>query len=75
MTALTHSNTHGVDEATPVVVSLPKAALLLTSTALLALIAYYFIGIDEGMTSVFGKTLYLHEFVHDARHFLGFPCH
>ena len=71
MSALTHS----VGEATPVVVSLPKAALLLTSTALLALVAYYFIGIDEGMTSVFGKTLYLHEFVHDARHFLGFPCH
>ena len=62
-------------DATPVVVSLPKAALLLVSTALLALIAYYFIGVDEGMTSVFGKTAYLHEFVHDARHFLGFPCH
>lgn len=62
-------------QATPVVVSLPKAALLLVGTALLALLAYYFIGVDEGMTSVFGKTVYLHEFVHDARHFLGFPCH
>ena len=69
MTVQTH------DAATPVVVSLPKAALLLLSTAVLALLAYYFIGVDEGMTSVFGKTVYLHEFVHDARHFLGFPCH
>ena len=36
---------------------------------------YYFIGVDEGMTSVFGKTLVIHEWVHDSRHFLGFPCH
>lgn len=61
--------------ATPIVVSLPKAALMLLSTALLALLAYYFIGVDEGMTSVFGKTTYVHELIHDARHFLGFPCH
>lgn len=63
------------DVATPVVVSLPKAALMLISTALLALVAYYFIGVDEGMTSVFGKSVYVHELIHDARHFLGFPCH
>ena len=63
------------DVATPVVVALPKAVLMLVSTALLALVAYYFIGVDEGMTSVFGKTVYVHEFIHDARHFLGFPCH
>jgi hypothetical protein len=25
--------------------------------------------------SVFGDDLHIHEFVHDARHFLGFPCH
>ena len=36
---------------------------------------YYFVGIDEGMTSVFGKSMMVHEWVHDARHFLGFPCH
>ena len=61
--------------ATPIVISLPKAALMLISTAVLALVAYYFIGVDEGMTSVFGNTVYVHEFIHDARHFLGFPCH
>ena len=38
-------------------------------------VVYYFVGIDEGATSVFGNTMYVHEFVHDARHFLGFPCH
>jgi cobalt transporter subunit CbtB len=24
---------------------------------------------------VLGKTMVVHEWVHDARHFLGFPCH
>ena len=43
--------------------------------ALLAVAVYYFIGVDQGATSVFGKSMVIHEFVHDARHFLGFPCH
>ena len=43
-------------------------------TALLAIILLYFVGAEAGATSVFpGMTL--HEFVHDARHLLGFPCH
>ena len=34
----------------------------------------YFVGAEEGATSVFpGMTL--HEWVHDARHLIGFPCH
>lgn len=61
--------------ATPVVVTLPTAMLWLFGTAVLCAIAYYFIGVDEGMSSVFGKSMAVHEFVHDARHFLGFPCH
>jgi hypothetical protein len=60
---------------TPVVVSLPGAALWLIGTAVLAVLAYYFIGVDQGMVSVFGNDTHLHEFVHDARHLLGFPCH
>lgn len=50
-------------------------AVLLSATVLLALMLYYFVGVDEGMTSVFGNTMVIHEWVHDARHFLGFPCH
>ena len=42
---------------------------------LLAALAYYFLGYDQGVVSVFGENTYVHEFVHDARHFLGFPCH
>jgi hypothetical protein len=60
---------------TPVVVSLPGAALWLIGTAVLAVLAYYFIGVDQGMVSVFGNDTHIHEFVHDARHFLGFLCH
>jgi hypothetical protein len=50
----------------------PTRLALLT---LLALIAYYFIGYDQGAVSVFGSDTHVHEFVHDARHLLGFPCH
>ena len=61
--------------ATPVVVSISKSYVLLLTTMMLALAVYYFIGVDEGATSVFGHSMVVHEFVHDARHFLGFPCH
>ena len=60
---------------TPVVLPISKAAVWLVGTALMALAVYYFIGVDQGMTSVFGHNMAIHEFVHDARHFLGFPCH
>lgn len=42
--------------------------------ALIAVLALYFVGAEEGATSIFGGTL-LHELVHDGRHVLGFPCH
>jgi cobalt transporter subunit CbtB len=67
--------TSAAADATPVVVALPKAMAWLFTSAILAMVVYYFIGVDEGMTSVFGKSMVVHEFVHDARHFLGFPCH
>lgn len=41
---------------------------------LLALLALYFVGAEQGATSmVAGHGV--HEFVHDGRHLLGFPCH
>jgi len=51
------------------------AALWLAATAFLALVALYFVGIDQGAVSLFGSDSHVHEFVHDARHLLGFPCH
>ena len=55
--------------------SATKAALWLSLTAFFALLVLYFIGVDQGATSVFGSNTDIHEFVHDARHLLGFPCH
>jgi hypothetical protein len=50
-------------------------AIWLSLTAFFALLVLYFVGLDQGATSVFGDNTYVHEFVHDARHLLGFPCH
>ncbi len=61
--------------ATPVVVPLSRAFLWLVGATFLALAVYYFIGVDQGAFSVFGNDSHIHEFVHDGRHFLGFPCH
>jgi Probable cobalt transporter subunit (CbtB) len=41
---------------------------------LLLLLAIYFVGAEEGATSLI-RGMYVHEFVHDGRHLLGFPCH
>jgi hypothetical protein len=61
--------------STPLVSANVRTVSLLVGIAFLALLVYYFIGIDEGATSVFGKSMVVHEFFHDGRHFLGFPCH
>ena len=61
--------------ARPINLSATKAVLWLTLTAFVALLALYFVGMDQGATSVLGNNTYVHEFVHDARHLLGFPCH
>ncbi len=41
---------------------------------LMALLMIYFVGAEQGATSMISGH-YVHEFVHDARHLLGFPCH
>jgi hypothetical protein len=41
---------------------------------LIALMAYYFVGAEGGATTTIGGFT-VHEWVHDARHLLGFPCH
>jgi len=41
---------------------------------LLFLVAWYFVGAEQGATSLLSGTA-VHEWVHDGRHLLGFPCH
>ncbi|MBV9089119.1 MAG: CbtB-domain containing protein [Mycobacteriaceae bacterium] len=59
----------------PEALSRGRVLVVLSVTVFLALLTYYFVGVDEGMISVFGKSMVVHEWVHDSRHFLGFPCH
>jgi hypothetical protein len=57
-------------------VSIPVRELLPWAifTGLLALVALYFVGVEEGALSIF-RGFYVHDFVPDGRHLLGFPCH
>jgi hypothetical protein len=34
----------------------------------------YIVGCEQGATAIVGGH-YIHEWVHDSRHLLGFPCH
>jgi hypothetical protein len=69
------SNTAAGTVDSPVILSISKSIVWLVGTAVLALLAYYFVGVDQGAFSVFGNDTHIHEFMHDARHLLGFPCH
>jgi hypothetical protein len=61
--------------ATPVVLPISTAVLWLGGALFLAMAMYFLVGIDQGAVSIFGQNSNIHEFVHDARHLLGFPCH
>jgi hypothetical protein len=41
---------------------------------LLATFVLFFVSADQGAVSLTSGTL-IHEFVHDGRHLLAFPCH
>jgi hypothetical protein len=60
----------------PLQVAIPVGKIMpwaLVGVVLVGL-AYYFVGAEQGATSVFNG-MGVHEFLHDARHLLGFPCH
>jgi hypothetical protein len=73
--ALRPSGSSTVAHAGPLDLSVARAALWLAATTFLALLVLYFVGIDQGAVSLFGSDSHVHEFLHDARHLLGFPCH
>ena len=70
--AVFQSATEPVAQPTPI----PLRELLPWAVfgGLLMLLALYFVGAEEGATSLV-PGMYVHEFVHDGRHLLGFPCH
>jgi hypothetical protein len=69
-TALPTSHTTPAPVAIPMRELLPWAVFGL----LLAVLAIYFVGTEQGAMSLVGGQ-YVHEFAHDGRHLLGFPCH
>ena len=56
--------------------SIAVAAVLpwLLFATLLFSVARYFLGAEQGATSLLNGTA-VHEWTHDGRHLLGFPCH
>ena len=63
----------------PVAVALPAFPLrrilpYLIFAGLLLLVAMYFVSAEEGATSLIAGNA-IHEWTHDGRHLLGFPCH
>jgi hypothetical protein len=54
--------------------SLSQILPWLIFAALLFLVAWYFVSAEQGATSLFSGTA-VHEWLHDGRHLLGFPCH
>jgi hypothetical protein len=55
-------------------IPLRELAPWLVFASVLLVLAVYFVGVEQGALSVFSNH-YVHEFVHDGRHLLGFPCH
>ncbi|MEX1651786.1 CbtB-domain containing protein [Streptomyces pseudovenezuelae] len=67
--------------ATPITTTQALAPLPLRAIApwavffgVLMLVLLYFVGAEQGATAVVSGEG-MHEWVHDARHLLGFPCH
>ncbi len=55
-------------------IPLSRIAPWLVLALLVALVALYFVSSEQGATSLLSGTA-VHEWVHDGRHLLGFPCH
>ncbi|HEY4356929.1 MAG TPA: CbtB-domain containing protein [Acidobacteriaceae bacterium] len=72
---MAYSETGSISQ--PVVVpTIPVSEILPWAlfAGLMLLLLLYFVGAEQGATSLMhGRGV--HEFVHDGRHLLGFPCH
>jgi hypothetical protein len=60
--------------APPVAIPVGEVLPWAIFAGLVLMIAIYFVGAEEGATSLI-RGMYVHEFLHDGRHLLGFPCH
>ena len=74
-----HDRVKAVAVPTPPAITVPTLSLgqvlpWLIFAGLLLLVAMYFVSAEQGATSLLSGTA-VHEWVHDGRHLLGFPCH
>jgi len=60
--------------AIPVSIPLREVLPWAVFAGVIMLSLLYLVGMDQGATSVFSGSM-VHEFFHDGRHLLGFPCH
>lgn len=60
--------------ATPVAIPLREVVPWAVFAGVILLSLLYLVGMEQGATSLTSGTV-LHEFLHDGRHLLGFPCH
>ena len=68
-----------ITHTTPIAVAAPPFTFTqvlpwLIFAAMLLLVAMYFVSAEQGANSLLSGTG-VHEWVHDGRHLLGFPCH
>ena len=70
------AHTATATHVTPAPVTIPVREWLpwAVFVGILALFLLYIVGFEQGATSLAGGD-YLHEFLHDARHLIGGPCH
>jgi hypothetical protein len=68
------SLTNSLPVASPGAIPLREVLPWIILGGLLFILGIYFVGVEEGALSIFSG-MYVHEFVHDGRHLLGFPCH
>lgn len=77
---MSHPSAHVSGPAITVpTVEIPAVPLLQLGTwvvffGLLAMLAIFFVSADQGAISLPAGNA-VHEWVHDARHLLGYPCH
>ena len=68
-----------ITQRAPVSVAVPTFTVgqilpWLVLAGLLLVVAMYFVSAEEGATALIAGNA-IHEWTHDGRHLLGFPCH
>jgi cobalt transporter subunit CbtB len=71
---MTQATALPVPRPTPVAIPIRELLPWAVLAALFAAVLIYFVGAEQGATGIISGE-YVHEFMHDGRHLLGFPCH